>query len=94
MAHCYCYYYCVILCLLYGDYTPYFALLFSVASGQVQTYSMYFCGQCCELPQQNKPAQGEMAAVANNADNDDGNHMCLWCGVSSPVHRCGLLEDK
>lgn len=33
-------------------------------------------------------------ACTNNAGDDDRNHMCLWWGVSSPVHCCGLLEDK
>lgn len=54
-----------------------------------------FCVQLRELPQQNKPARGGGdGGCTDIAGDDDGNHMCLWCGVLSPVRRCGLLEDK
>lgn len=35
-----------------------------------------------------------MTEAAKPVNNDDSNHMCLWCYASSPVQRQGLLKDK
>lgn len=32
--------------------------------------------------------------AAKPVNNDDSNHMCLWCYASSPVQHQGLLKDK
>lgn len=47
---------------------------------------------CWGHPKQGFP--GEVTEAAMPVNNNDSNHMCLWCYASSPVQHQGLLKDK
>lgn len=60
-------------------------------NGAAHTHSSGPCA-CKEHPKQGFAS--EVTAAAKPVNNDDSNHMCLWCYASSPVQHRALLKDK
>ncbi len=48
----------------------------------------------CVLGDPKEGFPSEVTEAAKPVNNDDSNHMCVWCYASSPVQHQGLLKDK